>query len=736
LRSQYNIAPASLATENPKVASRKKTSTRSGIFRLAVELGGLAFFIAAVVAFVTRPELRGSTFSLQLVIMGAAAAASRQFAVYLPGRGVTSFVMGVALAALLLRGWQFAVFVVSAGMVTGEIALRRQRIPEALSLSGHLALSVGVVGLAYGALGGATGIQSISIDNLLPLGLAIVAVPVVVNATYYLELALSGMVAWVDARLILRWEAVMSLAGSALAIAWVGLLTARAPTVPSLVVGAAFLGVGWLVYWVIRAGVHADELRLAQGLAEAIAAEANMHRSFQRVKDLTARLVPWENMGFARYDPASSEMVIVADTGGSHGLRFSTSSGLISEAIRRGAPVVESAINHGDMVLPDGEVPGSEILIPLYQSAGLVGAWSVRHSDPTAYRKADGQLLNLLAPQLSLTLSLNAAADPLVRSSERTSQYLEQLTATSERIREAAQSAARSAAEAEKEARRAVDRAEQAVNVVERLVEGIDSTMRAGSETQTTTRSVSQTAVELHESSGKTVDQLRHLGTTIEVGVAEVGHLREAAEDVAEFSETIAVIANQTNLLALNATIEAARTGLQGRGFAVVADEVRKLAEQSAEAARRMGGSAQDTRRAIDRAAGVLEDLGSQLAELTEGSQQWGTSLGHIVEVAEATRKAGERMVELPRANLDIAKETTQMLEEARAAAASSANEASQLANATTAQLQAIQELIRGGAELSLLAQQLSEATRFLHYEPTIEEHPAEDQMGIPNGRM
>jgi len=216
--------------------------------------------------------------------------------------------------------------------------------------------------------------------------------------------------------------------------------------------------------------------------------------------------------------------------------------------------------------------------------------------------------------------------------------------------------------------------------------------------------------------------------------VAEVGHLKEAAEDVAEFSETIAVIANQTNLLALNATIEAARTGLQGRGFAVVADEVRKLAEQSAEAARRMGGSAQDTRRAIDRAARVLEDLGGQLVELTEGSEQWGTSLGHIVEVAEATRKAGERMTELPRENLDIAEETTRILEEARAAAASSANEASQLANATSAQLQAIQELIRNGVELSLLTQQLSEATSFLHYDPTIEDHSGQGLDDVPAG--
>jgi methyl-accepting chemotaxis protein len=422
-------------------------------------------------------------------------------------------------------------------------------------------------------------------------------------------------------------------------------------------------------------------------------------------------------MGFAQYETATNEMVIVADTAGSTELRFAAGVGLIGEAVRRGEPVVASALSHGDIVLPEGETPGSEILIPLYHAGGLAGAWSVRHTDATMYRSADAQLLNLLAPQLALSLSLSATVAPLVKSSERTARYVEQLTTTSDTIREAAHSAARNAAKAESEAKRAADGAEAAVRALERLVEGIDSTMKAGTDTEEATRSVSKTAVELHSASGNTVDQLRQLGLTIEIGVTEVGRLREAAQGVAAFSDTIASIANQTNLLALNATIEAARTGIQGRGFAVVADEVRKLAEQSADAARNMGGSAQDTRRAIDRAARVLEDLGSQLAQLGEASNDWSESLTHIVDTAEMTRRAGERIALLPDENLKIAQETNEIVEQARSAAASSASEAASLSTATQAQLQAIQELIRGGAELSHVAHQLAEATRFLQQE-------------------
>jgi len=703
-----------------------KPTSYSGLVRLVAEIGGLGFFLAAVAGLLGEPDLRSGAFALQSIVIGAAAAGSRRFAIALPGRGIASFVTGVALAALFLRGWQFAVVIMSVGMLFGETVLRRQRISDALVNSGHLGIATGIVGLIYGLIGGETGAVSVDVRNLVPLGFAVLALPVFANATFYLELALSRGAAWVDAKLTLRWEAVMSLAGSTLAVAWVGLLTAGAPTVPSLGVAAAFTGLAWLVYWVIQAGVRADELRLVQGLAGAVAAEVSIHRSFERIQELTTRLLPWENMGFARYEAATNEMVIVADTAGSTDLRFAASAGLIGEAVRRGDAAVSSALSYGDMVLPEGETPGSEILVPLYHSGGLAGAWSVRHTDPTLYRQADAQLLNLLAPQLALSLSLSATVTPLVKSSERTARYVEQLTATSDTIREVAQSAAKNAERAESEAKRAADSAEEAVRALERLIDGIDSTMKAGSDTEEATRSVSKTAVELHSTSGHTVDQLRQLGSTIEIGVTEVGRLREAAQDVAEFSDTIASIANQTNLLALNATIEAARTGIQGRGFAVVADEVRKLAEQSADAARSMGGSAQDTRRAIDRAARVLEDLGSQLAQLGEASNNWSDSLTHIVDAAEKTRRVGERMVVLPEENLKIAQETNQIVEQARSAAASSASEAADLAAATHAQLQAIQELIRGGAELSHVAHELAEATRFLQQEAPTEDNQSQ----------
>src|SRR5439155_335345 len=102
---------------------------------------------------------------------------------------------------------------------------------------------------------------------------------------------------------------------------------------------------------------------------------------------------------------------------------------------------------------------GSAMLVPLYHAGQLVGLWSVRHSDPTMYRQSDGDLLELLAPQLALMVAIDGSLRPVTGASDQTTQYVQTLTATTEEIHASSEEVAAAA-------QRASHGAGQAANLV------------------------------------------------------------------------------------------------------------------------------------------------------------------------------------------------------------------------------------------------------------------------------
>ena len=687
--------------------------------RVIVSLAGLAAFGAGVVAFASGAAPAGDNAVLAGLALVFAAALSRRYGIALPGNGFSSYVVGVMLLAILDRGWAFAAVVAPFAMLVGDILLRRLPLRAALNNAGHLTVGTTLVGLMYERMGGQTGATALTAGNLGLVALVIALLPVVVNGTFYLDLALSQTMAWVDARLTLRWETIIYLASVGLALGWLALTHAALPTGPGALIGTALILATLGSLYVVRLGVHADELRLVQRLAQAIAAEMTLSRSFSQVQQLTRQLVPWEQMGFARYDARERQMELLADTASQAGtaFRFDADAGLTGEAVRLRRAVVAHGLAKDQVVVPGGETPGAEMLVPLYHAGQLVGLWSVRHSDPTMYRNSDGELLELLAPQLALMIAIEGSLRPVTGASDQTTQYVQTLTATTEEIHASSQEVAASAQRASDGAAQAATLVTTAAAEAQQLRDSASELATAGDRTRDAGSQMEKTAEKVRAGTQSAVRQLTDLGATTEESAAEVRRLRDVAGQVEKFSETIGFVANQTNLLALNATIEAARAGVHGRGFAVVADEVHKLAEESGREARNVGKSVQDTRRALDRAAQLLERIRGDLGEVVQNSADWVKDLDRIAEAAAETARAGKRVAEVGRQSAELAARITQTLGQARTAAQTSTQEAEAVAAAASEQLRAIEDLAHGANELSALADKLSQALRFMRGE-------------------
>ena len=686
--------------------------------RALVAVGASVAVLAAAASYAVGTRAPGAGIGTLAIAVIAVGAITRRVGVALPGQGFSSYIVGVGLFAILERGWTFAALTTPLAVLLGDVVLRAQAPRRALATTAHFTAGVAAVGLAYEAIGGWLGILALHPANFGALAFLVFALPVVINGTYYLELRLARTLAWIDPWLTLRWESVVYVTSGVLALGWLGTVQAEVAPLGRALLVAILAGLTLGSGTVIRRAVRGDGLRLVQDLAQALATDINLSRSFERLQTLMRRLVPWEQMGFARYDARSRQMELLADTATTQGtaapLRYDADAGLTGEAVRLRHAVVAHSLQPDQVVVPGGETPGSEVLIPLYHAGQLVGMWSVRHSDPAMYRTSDGELLELLAPQLALLLALEGTVQPVVGASDQTATYVQSLTATTQEIHASSQEVAAAAQRASRDAADAASLVSTAAREAAEFQTTANSLAAAGDQTQDTGAQMERTTEKVRGGMQAAAKRLSELGTTAAESAAEVGRLRDVAEDVVKFSETIGQIANQTNLLALNATIEAARAGVHGRGFAVVADEVHKLAEESGREARGVGKAVQATRRALDRAAELLERIRADLDAVVHSSGDWVRDLDTIAAAATATARAGKKVADGARANAQLAARMSEALARAQHGAHSSSQEAQTVAAAAAEQLRAIEDLAQGATELSTVADKLARALAFV----------------------
>lgn len=672
-----------------------------------------------VVAFGTLSVALGLAFNyyahpfpwLGAALLLLVAAATRVFGIPLPGKGFASFAVGPGVAALIALDWAAGSLVAALGIIVGDAIVRRLPIRNAVSNAGHFLTAGTIAGYCYyGLMNGQLGLAAFSSGNALRLGFMIALYLMTANFTFYLQLKLSPAIAWVDARLTARWEGTVAVLATLLALGALRLAYSQSPP-RSLVAGALVLTlVAVLMHWLVRQAAVGESLLLVQRLTSAISARPELHHALNDIQRLTRALVPWEQMGIAAYDAERNEFVVVVDTSPDiHvGTRISATEGMVGSAVSAGHAIT-------DLALPIGQRPTeisqrSQIVLPLKYGERLVGIWTVRHSRAEMYRIHDADLLEYVAPQLALSLSLDKLIQPVVAASAEMTSHVESITATTQQLHASAQEGAETA-------RRLAATVRDLADTLSRGAEGArnaqviaDSTVTEGQMTQ---QSGSQMLADARVVRGATEHarvQLTAAAAVVQQGADQVSRLREISEAVQKFGQAITELADQTGLLALNAAVEAARAGVHGRGFAVVAREIRELADRSAAEAEGMDKAVRDIRATLDRAVALMQRTRSEVLSVADASADWVDELDRIVLASEQVASAGHRIVDTARESAGRSGMMSRALTDAKEEATRAASETGAVAGASTQQEGAIDSLNGAATELSATAQTLAAA--------------------------
>ena len=643
----------------------------------------------------------------QAALVFVAGLGSRRFGASLPGKWFVSLTPAVAAAGIAALGWPAGGVIAGASIMIGDLLFRRSSVRLSLETAGHLAVGIALAGGLYDLAGGIHGLGAFWDRNLLRLCLLFLAVPVIANASVFAQMRAQGIVARINTGLTLRWETVAT--GLGLALGATGLRISYGGFSGNIVVTVVILWLGFaaLASWVLQRGATAEGLLAAGELTRALGARTSFAAAFDDMRKLTGSLLPWHDMGMARYDASTNEFVIAAETSAAvrAGTRVSADAGLARLAVDRREPVT-------DHDLPAGEraAHGAEILVPLTYGERLVGLWSVRHAGSGTYSDADAKLLGHLATPLALAIALDGLVGPVLDASSQT-------TAQVARIGGAAESLQAGANQAASNARRMAETVRSLAGTLGVGAARAEDTRSAaiasathGESTRDGGQRMLSSARAMRSETAAATERLREAAAAVEAGTELLDRLREVSDKVERFRLTIRELADESGLLALNAAIEAARAGDAGRGFSVVAREVGELATGSTREAAQAARSVSEIRSTIEEAQQAMARVRREVLGVAGSGTTLLERIDAILRTAEEVAALGETIAATARETEQRSTDLTGRLDAARSEANQAASESDSVAAGSAEQGQAVARLTRTAAELQQLADRLGAA--------------------------
>lgn len=219
-----------------------------------------------------------------------------------------------------------------------------------------------------------------------------------------------------------------------------------------------------------------------------------------------------------------------------------------------------------------------------------------------------------------------------------------------------------------------------------------------------------QSSAEGRYAINKAMEQMKIIGEGAQAVQISIGELADGSREIGEIVTLISSIAGQTNLLALNAAIEAARAGEAGRGFAVVAEEVRKLAEESNQAAQKIGALIQRNDLGMQQAIAVTETSSAGVKAGIDVVASAGTAFQNIAVSVEHLSIQVQTVTEAIESIAAGSQGLLRSVEQIEKVSNENATEAQSVSAATEEQSASMQEIAAASLGLAQTATELREA--------------------------